>query len=121
MPYSIDTNLVRRSLELIKTLDFSWLVPSHGHPITKEESVGDIANHMDRIDAIEEIILRELAEARTTEEIIARTSAALELVENPAQYWLAVTTVKGFLGCLLERHLIEFSIRNHAGYWRTCA
>ena len=38
--------------------------------------------------------------------------------ENPAQYWLAVTTVKGFLGGLLERQRIEFVVREHVGYWQ---
>ena len=38
--------------------------------------------------------------------------------DNPAQYWLAVTTVKGFLGDLLGRGEIEFFVRDHSGWWR---
>ena len=37
----------------------------------------------------------------------------------PAQYWLAVTTVKGFLGDLIARGALEFFVRDHAGWWRT--
>jgi glyoxylase-like metal-dependent hydrolase (beta-lactamase superfamily II) len=121
LPYAIDTGLVRRSLELIRDIDFKWLVPSHGHPIDKERSEKDIDNHLKRIDEIESMIIDELAVPRTTEELIANVSARLELKENPAQYWLAVTTVKGFLGSLLEQHEIEFSIENHAGVWRNSA
>ena len=48
-------------------------------------------------------------------------SAERGLSDNPAQYWLAVTTVKGYLGDLLGRGLLEFSVVDHAGVWRTAA
>lgn len=121
LPYSIDIGLVRSSLELIGRLDFDILVPSHGHPVDKPTAVLDIANQLERINAIESFIRETLRTARTTEEIIASVSGWLELIENPAQYWLTVTTVKGFLGSLLERKEIEFFVKNHSGYWRTIA
>ncbi len=121
LPYAIDVGLVKSSLELIQGLDFDWLVPAHGYPVDKTDSVLDIQHHVERIEAIEALVLRELKQPRTTEEIIARVSGLLNLKENPAQYWLSVTTVKGFLGCLLERQMIEFYVRDYAGYWRTIA
>jgi glyoxylase-like metal-dependent hydrolase (beta-lactamase superfamily II) len=121
LPYAIDIGLVKSSLALIQTLDYDWLVPAHGHIVDKAESIRDITNHVERVEAVEALIWRELKTARTTEEIIARVSEALGLKENPAQYWLSVTTVKGFLGCLLERQMIEFYVRDYAGYWRTIA
>ncbi len=121
LPYAIDVGLVKSSLDLIQGLDFDWLVPAHGHPVDKADSVLDIQHHVARIEAIEALVLRELRQPRTTEEIIARVSGRLGLKENPAQYWLSVTTVKGFLGCLLERQMIEFYVQDYAGYWRTIA
>ncbi len=119
LPYSIDVGLLRIALELIDKLDFEWLVPAHGRPVAKEESSGHIAHHLSRLEYIDGIILSSLKEACTTEEIIALVSGKLGLVENPAQYWLAVTTVKGFLANLLQRKEIEFFVKNHAGYWHT--
>ncbi len=119
LPYAIDVGLVRSSLELIDSLDFSWLVPAHGEAMTKEESREHIAHHLGRIDYIEQLILDLLATPRTTEETIAAVSRSLGLVENPPQYWLAVTTVKGFLSGLLQRKEIGFAVRDHAGYWNT--
>ena len=55
----------------------------------------------------------------TTEEAIALVSEARHLSDNPAGYWLAVTTVKGYLGDLLGRGLLDFSVVNHAGVWAT--
>jgi glyoxylase-like metal-dependent hydrolase (beta-lactamase superfamily II) len=118
LPYSIDIGLVKSSLKLIGTLDYELLVPAHGHPVTREESALDIANHLTRLTDIESLILGELKQARTTEEIIAIVSDKLGLRQNPAQYWLSVTTVKGFLGHLLERQDIEFYVRDYAGYWK---
>ncbi len=118
LPYSIDVGLTRSSLKLIESLDFEVLVPSHGHPIGKEESVVDIAFHLGRLESIKAVILDHLSRAKTTEQIIAIVSDYLGLVENPAQYWLSVTTVKGFLGDLLERQEIEFYVRDYAGYWK---
>ena len=117
LPYAIDIGLVRQSLRLIETVDFAWLVPAHGHPVDRKESVLDITNQLERIDHIEQKILGYLATERTTEELISLISADLGLVENPAQYWLSVTTIKGFLGCLMESGQVEFYVKNHAGYW----
>lgn len=61
--------------------------------------------------------MRLLAEPRTTEQTIAEVSRHVGLSESPAQYWLAVTTVKGYLSDLLREGLITFSVREHAGSW----
>lgn len=39
--------------------------------------------------------------------------------DNPAQYRLSVTAVKGYLGNLLSRELLDFSVVDHAGVRRT--
>lgn len=121
LPYAIDIGLVKSSLQIIAGLDFDILVPAHGHPVDKATALLDIVHQMDRIASIEAFIRKSLNIAQTTEGIIAQVSGELKLVENPAQYWLTVTTVKGFLGCLLERKEIEFFVKDYAGYWRTIA
>lgn len=118
IPYAIDVSLVKSSLELINTLDFDILVPGHGHPVTKAESVSDIEHHISRIETIESYLLEFLDKPRTTEQAIAYISKKLSLVENPAQYWLAVTTIKGFLSGLLARKMISFFVMDHAGCWK---
>lgn len=119
LPYAIDPDLVAASLETIRRLDFDWLVPGHGVPVRREEADRHIDHHIGQIREIEGLIVGLLAEPRTTEEIIALVNRARGIVENPAQYWLAVTTVKGFLGDLLGRGAIEFYVRDHMGYWST--
>ena len=72
-----------------------------------------------QVREIEQFIVDSLVQERTTEEAIALVSERRGLSDNPAQYWLAVTTVKGFLGDLLARGEVEFFVRDHAGWWRT--
>jgi hypothetical protein len=94
-------------------------VPGHGEACDRERGSMHVEYHLSQIAEIEEFIIDALAEERTTEEAIALVSEYRGLSDKPAQYWLAVTTVKGFLGDLLARERLEFFVRNHAGWWRT--
>jgi len=121
LPYAIDPDMVAESLRHIREIDFDWLVPGHGVLVDRETAEKDITFHLARIAEIEAWILDKLVVPYTTEECIALVSAERGLSDNPAQYWLAVTTVKGYLGDLLTRGLLEFSVVNHAGTWRTAS
>ncbi|MBN2821704.1 MAG: MBL fold metallo-hydrolase [Coriobacteriia bacterium] len=117
LPYAIDPDLVVASLEAIAGMEYEWLVPAHGHPVSQADSLRHIEHHIRQIKGIEALVLQLLDQARTTEEIIALISADRCLSDNPAQYWLAVTTVKGFLGGLLAKGSIEFYVKGHSGWW----
>ncbi len=119
LPYAIDPDMVAASLARIRELDFDWLVPGHGELSDRATALRDIDFHLAQIRAIEQLLLSELRKPHTTEEAIALVSGRRGLSDNPAQYWLAVTTVKGYLGNLLGRGLLEFSVVNHAGVWRS--
>ncbi len=119
LPYAIDPDMVAASLKSLRAVDFDWLVPGHGCLVDRETAEKDIDFHLAQIRAIEAGILEMLIVPHTTEECIAAVSEERGLSDNPAQYWLAVTTVKGYLGDLLSRELLEFSVVDHAGVWRT--
>jgi len=119
LPYAIDPGMVAESLERIRATECSWIVPAHARPVLREDAEADIDFHLRQLREIEELIVDRLSTAHTTEQAIAMVSAERGLAENPAAYWLAVTTVKGYLGGLLDRGLIEFYVRDHAGWWHT--
>jgi hypothetical protein len=98
-------------------VECEWLVPGHGRPIPREEADEHIDHHLSEIHSIEELLLDRLARPHTTEQAIALVSAERGLAENPAAYWLAVTTVKGFMGALLDRGELEFYVKEHSGWW----
>ena len=119
LPYAIDPDMVAASLEVIRTTDFDWLVPGHGELVDHETALLNIDFHLAEIANIQEMLLDALLKPHTTEQAIAMVSERRGLSDNPAQYWLAVTTVKGYLGDLLGRGLLEFYVVNHAGVWHT--
>ena len=119
LPYAIDPDMVASSLEVIRHTDFDWLVPGHGELVDRATTLCNIDFHLAEIANIQEMLLEALETPMTTEEAIALVSERRGLSDNPAQYWLAVTTVKGYLGDLLGRELLEFSVVDHAGVWHT--
>ncbi|MDY0339979.1 MAG: MBL fold metallo-hydrolase [Coriobacteriia bacterium] len=121
LPYAIDPGMVVASLELIRTIDCDWIVPSHGRPVPRDEAIEHIDFHIMQVHRTAELLLEGLHDGLTTEDAVAFISRELGLAESPAVYWLAVTDVKGYLGELLDRGLIEFSVRDHAGWWQTVA
>ena len=121
LPYAIDPDLVASSLRSLRSVDFDWLVPGHGELVDRETALKDIDFHVAQIAQIEASILEMLITPHSTEECIAAVSAQRGLSNNPAQYWLAVTTVKGYLGDLLSKGLLEFSVVDHAGMWQTAS
>ena len=117
LPYAIDPGLVDSSLAVIESLPFEWLVPGHGVPALREDALLDIANHRERMHDISRRLLAHLAEPLTTEQAIAALSRDAGLHDNSAGYWLAVTTVKGYLSDLVREGAAEFFVRDHAGWW----
>jgi glyoxylase-like metal-dependent hydrolase (beta-lactamase superfamily II) len=118
LPYAIDPGLVRSSLKVIASLAFEWLVPGHGVPSGRDEALLDIAHHIRRLDEMSARLLAHLSEPLTTEQAIAALSRDAGLSDNSAQYWLAVTTVKGYLSDLVREGRAEFFVADHAGWWR---
>jgi glyoxylase-like metal-dependent hydrolase (beta-lactamase superfamily II) len=119
LPYAIDPDMVAQSLEAIRSLDFEWLVPGHGELVDRKTAEDDIDFHLGQISAVKELLLGALKKPHTTEEAVALVSARRGLSDSPAGYWLAVTTVKGYLGDLLGQGLLEFSVVEHTGVWQT--
>ncbi len=118
LPYSIDVELTRRSLDVIKKTAFDWLVPSHGVFMSKEESVQQIALHLERLAQIDAMILRLLERARSTEDLIYDVLKELNVQDDLAQYWLSVTTIKGHLSGLVSTYKVAYDITDHRVYWK---
>jgi glyoxylase-like metal-dependent hydrolase (beta-lactamase superfamily II) len=119
LPYAIDPGMVVASLERIAGVACEWVVPAHGRPIHGEEAMNHLAFHIAQVYEIQELLRAALRTALTTEQAVAFVSEARGLPGNAAAYWLAVTTVKGYLGELLARGDLEFFVHDHAGWWRT--
>ena len=118
LPYSIDVELTRRSLNAIKNTAFDWLVPSHGEVMSKDKSAGQIAIHLEQLAEIDGMILRLLERPRSTEDLIYAVLKELNVQDNLAQYWLSVTTIKGHLSGLVSTYKVAYDISDHRVYWK---
>lgn len=119
LPYSVDPGSVVRSLEGIRAADSTWIVPAHGYPLEREAAEEHIDHHLQQVAEIEELLLDRLRIAHSTEQAIALVSGVRGLTDKPASYWLAVATVKGYLGELMGRGQLDFFVRDHTGWWQT--
>jgi hypothetical protein len=64
------------------------------------------------------MILGLLQQASSTEEIIYAVLRELGVKDNLAQYWLAVTTIKGHLSGLVSTYKVAYDITDHRVYWK---
>ncbi|AEE13691.1 hypothetical protein Thena_0039 [Thermodesulfobium narugense DSM 14796] len=117
LPYSIDPLLVKNSLERIANIDFDYLVPGHGKILSKKEAIEEIGYHIERINEIDNLILRLLESPCSTEEIISDVLSSLEINNSLAQYWIAVTVIKSHLSALTRINKVDFFLENARVYW----
>ena len=118
LPYTIDVELTRRSIDVIKSVKYEWLVPAHGRILSKEEGDLNADIHLARLKAIDDTILSLLTKLRSTEELICLLLKALNIEDNLAKYWLSVTTIKGHLSGLVSAYKVTYDITNHRVYWK---
>jgi glyoxylase-like metal-dependent hydrolase (beta-lactamase superfamily II) len=118
LPYTIDVELTRRSIDVIKSAQYEWLVPAHGTILTKEEGDRNADIHLTRLTAIDDMLLDLLNTPRSTEELICLLLKALNIEDNLARYWLSVTTIKGHLSGLVSAYKVTYDITSHRVYWK---
>ncbi len=118
LPYTIDIELTRRSIDVIKGTPYEWLVPAHGTILSTEEGDRNADIHLTRLTAIDDMILDQLSTPRSTEELICLLLKSLNIEDNLAKYWLSVTTIKGHLSGLVSAYRVAYNITNHRVYWK---
>ncbi len=119
LPYAIDPGMVVASLERIREVPCEWIVPAHGRPVPRDEAEEHLDFHIGQVHRTAGLLLEGLRDGMTTEQAVAFISRELDLAQSQAVYILAVTDVKGYLGELLGRGQVEFSVHDHLGWWKT--
>ncbi len=119
LPYMIDIGQVRESLNTITTIDYDLLIPAHGKPINRDESLEHIAFELERLKEIDEIILELLVTPMRTEDLAQVFSKQLNLLDRLNQYWITLVVIKGFLVNLYERDLIDCEYEGYQAKWKT--
>jgi glyoxylase-like metal-dependent hydrolase (beta-lactamase superfamily II) len=117
LPYSIDPELCRESLQKIKTLDFDYVVPGHGEPMKRAEALTAADFHLSQLDRVDDIILDLIKEPVSTESLVTKFSYELDLYKSLNNYWLTLVMLKGHLSSLNNRGKVAYKLENYCMYW----
>lgn len=118
LPYMIDIDQVRNSIDKIKNLEYKWLLPGHGELMSKEESMKDLDYELDKISEIEDIILEILVTPMNIEDLAKNISIKLHLIDRVNQYWLTLVVLKAFLCNLFEREIVDCQYEDYRALWK---
>jgi glyoxylase-like metal-dependent hydrolase (beta-lactamase superfamily II) len=117
LPYSIDPDLCRDSLEKMKELDYDYVVPGAGHVMDRAEALSAADNHIEQLDHVDDIILKLIKEPVSTEGLVTLLSNELHLYNSLNNYWLTVVMLKGHLSSLINRGRAAYRLENYCMYW----
>jgi glyoxylase-like metal-dependent hydrolase (beta-lactamase superfamily II) len=117
LPYSIDPELCRSSLNKIKTLDFDYVVPGHGDPMAREEALKAADYHLSQLDRVDEVILDLIKEPVSTESLVTKFSYKMDLYKSLNNYWLTLVMLKGHLSSLNNKGKVAYKLENYCMYW----
>lgn len=118
LPYMIDIEQVRKSLNILKNTEYDILVPGHGKPLNRDESIEHIDYELERLEEIDRIILDLLKTPMRTEDLAEKLSNKLNLLDRLNQYWITLVVLKCFLCGLYERELIDCSYEEYEAKWK---
>lgn len=117
LPYSIDPDLCRDSIRKIKALGFDYLVPGHGDPLGREAALEAADYHLDRLDFVDEVVLRLLEMPVSTESLVTKFCNELDLYKSLNNYWLTLVMLKGHLSSLNHRGLVAYKLEDYCMFW----
>ncbi|HEY3273215.1 MAG TPA: MBL fold metallo-hydrolase [Methanocella sp.] len=117
LPYSIDPDLCRQSLAKMKDLDFDYVVPGAGHVMDRTEALSAASHHSERLDNVDETILKLIKEPVSTEHLITLLSNELKLYNSLNNYWLTGVMLKGHLSSLIARGKAAYKLDNYCMFW----
>jgi glyoxylase-like metal-dependent hydrolase (beta-lactamase superfamily II) len=117
LPYSIDPDLCRQSLAKMKDLDFDYVVPGAGHVMNRTEALSAASHHSERLDNVDETILKLIKEPVSTEHLITLLSNELKLYNSLNNYWLTGVMLKGHLSSLIARGKAAYKLENYCMFW----
>ncbi|RKD30023.1 MBL fold metallo-hydrolase [Thermohalobacter berrensis] len=117
IPFHVDINKQKETLEKLKKIKCKYYIPAHG------ELTDDITNlvdvNMKAINSIEETLLKLLSSKKTTDELLNGIFNYLRLkLKTSQQYYLMRTSIMAYLSHLYNHKKIEMKIENNIVYWK---
>ncbi|KXG76446.1 MBL fold metallo-hydrolase [Thermotalea metallivorans] len=116
IPFHMDINRQRETLQWFMDTAYGWYIPSHGEPVERIDEV--VQMHMDVLDDIEQCILQQLSWKKTTEQLVKAVCDTYGVqVSSLGQYYLLHTTIVAHIGALADMQKIRAQVENNQVYW----
>ncbi len=115
LPYMADLVAAKEALRRVRSMNHSWIVPSHGQP-TRDPGP-DIAVNKQKITETEELILKLAGEGATRETIFSGVVEAYGINLRPEQYVLVFATVSAYLAGLCTEGRLEMRFEGPQLLW----
>lgn len=117
VPFYVDPDEARESIDRVLSSRAETIVLGHGEPLTMAETREHAKNFRDCTNQTDKQILDLLDQPRTTEEVVSTICTQRGAGETLVQLLLAETTIKGHLSSLARKNMLKFWQKNHRTYW----
>ncbi len=116
IPFFIDIEKTRETLINIKESHFDFYIPSHAKPSKNISRLIDA--NLTVINTIEEVILEELQERNTTEQVLKKLCDYFEIeIKGAQQYFLLKTPIMAYLSMLCQKGRVQVKLDNNLLFW----
>ncbi len=120
IPFHVDTRATLDSLESLRDLDYTVLIPGHGTAVSSiDERIETIEQNKLVYDRVNHLIVSNLQEPKTLDQLQAAVSNQLEILANNAgSYLLYRTAILAQLKYLVDTQQITQEIQENQWFWR---
>jgi glyoxylase-like metal-dependent hydrolase (beta-lactamase superfamily II) len=103
-----DSDRTRESLRKLKSLPYSWFVPSHGQPCAPEALFKLVDANIAAIDSFDECVMESLDSPMSISRLESKAlTAAGQRLDDPTKISLMHSTARAHISCLSRRGLIR--------------
>lgn len=113
--YLFDEELSKQSLKIISGIKADFYVPGHGDYVSEIEGLVEL-NQLALLET-ENLILDELKEPKTLEQLLKNTADRNEIKMHLTQYSLIGCTLRSYLSALCNAGKIRYEIKDNIMYW----
>lgn len=116
IPYVVDVNKARKTLEYLLKTKYTSFVPTHGKPLDFSITA-EVYNNQNQIKMIEESILMHLSMPKTSDELVAMVLASFQVEENIPNFYLISSTIASYLDDLKRDKKVKAILEKGKTRW----
>lgn len=116
IPYTVDVNKARKTLDYLLKTKYTSFVPTHGKPLDFSITA-EVYNNQNQIKMIEESILMHLSMPKTSDELIAMVLASFQVEENIPNFYLISATITSYLDDLKRDKKVKAILEKGKTRW----